>query len=180
MAESTCDRGLGAAARERGGEDYVTQAVSAHQTRLMALAGRMLGDEASAADVVQEAFARLAARLTRLDLERDAGPWLTRVAARLATDELRRRERRRRAEARLEPRSSCDSPDQENVRREELERLSSALAGLRPETHAALALSYGRGLSAGEVARELGISEAACKKRLARGRERLRRLLEGK
>jgi RNA polymerase sigma-70 factor (ECF subfamily) len=65
----------------------------AERGRLWGLAYRLTGSAADADDVVQEAFARLAARPAESAPE-EAGPWLARVATNLGIDALRRRRRR--------------------------------------------------------------------------------------
>jgi RNA polymerase sigma factor (sigma-70 family) len=66
--------------------------LDSHRRRLWALAYRVTGDAAEADDVVQETLRRAVEHPPR-DETRDIAPWLTRVAANLARDVLRRRRR---------------------------------------------------------------------------------------
>jgi RNA polymerase sigma-70 factor (ECF subfamily) len=70
----------------------VSHPLDSHRRRLWALAYRVTGDAAEADDVVQETLRR-AVEHPPPDQTRDMGPWLTRVAANLARDVLRRRRR---------------------------------------------------------------------------------------
>lgn len=71
----------------------VEAAYEAHERTLYGLAYRLTGSAADAADLVQEAFARLVERGPP-DLSRDVLPWLVRVVVNLGRDRYRRRKRR--------------------------------------------------------------------------------------
>lgn len=69
-------------------EDERTRAFEAERARLVAIAGRVLGDHTEAEDVVQQAWLRL----HRTETEIDSLPaWLTTVTTRLCLDRLRAR-----------------------------------------------------------------------------------------
>jgi RNA polymerase sigma-70 factor (ECF subfamily) len=70
----------------------VEAAYRAHERTLYGLAYRLTGSAADAADLVQEAFARLVER-GPADLSRDVQPWLVRVVVNLGRDRYRRRKR---------------------------------------------------------------------------------------
>ena len=73
--------------------DSLARAFRAHERYLWALCYRMTGTAADADEIVQDAFVRAIERPPpRTDL--DWRPWLTRVAANLCRDRLRRRKRR--------------------------------------------------------------------------------------
>lgn len=71
----------------------VEAAYRAHERTLYGLAYRLTGSAADAADLVQEAFARLVDRGPP-DLSREVLPWLVRVVVNLGRDRYRRRKRR--------------------------------------------------------------------------------------
>jgi RNA polymerase sigma-70 factor (ECF subfamily) len=79
----------GAALRER-----VAQACASEERFLWGLCYRMTGSAAEADDLTQDAFLRALER-PPADLDRPLGPWLARVASRLALDALRARRARR-------------------------------------------------------------------------------------
>src|ERR1041384_5593274 len=87
--------------------------VRAHATRVIRLAYHFLGDWEEARDLAQETFARAFLCLDRYDRDRPFGAWLFTIAARLATDRLRRRRTQSRADESLR-RAAADrssSPD---------------------------------------------------------------------
>jgi RNA polymerase sigma-70 factor (ECF subfamily) len=139
---------------------------------LFGLAYRLTGSAEDAEDVVQEAFARLAATpLVRPPEE--LGRWLARVATNLGIDALRRR-RRRAYEGPWLP-APLETPDDDPLaalaseapdpeRRYELAESATyaflvALEALSPRQRAALLLRDVLGHSAAQVAARLGTSE---------------------
>src|SRR2546422_197850 len=72
-------------------EERFPPLVRAHATRVIRLAYHFLGDWEEARDLAQETFARAFLCLDRYDPDRPFGAWLFTIAARLATDKLRRR-----------------------------------------------------------------------------------------
>jgi RNA polymerase sigma-70 factor, ECF subfamily len=118
-------------------------------------------------EAVSEAFARAVAN--RDGIERPVA-WLYRVAFRIAAKELRR-ERERAA-----PQTAAEHPARE---RDDFGELFSALAELPANQRAAVFLHYRCDLPVREVADRLGIASATARVHLWRGRQTLRRLLEG-
>ena len=98
-----------------------------------------------------------------------------------AVDLLRQRSARRRREtaaaAQAAPREAPMASGQIE-RHEAVNALREELAALDGESASALAMYHLDGLSISEIARTAGISIAACKQRLSRGREKLREKLE--
>ena len=140
--------------------------VSAEQaaltTRLCSVLG---GDRAAAEDVRQEAFVRAWRSLPAgLDPDRQRA-WLRRTAGNLAIDELRRRVRR--------PAVSLDAAGEAVGARAgagEPDAAHEALARLASAERFLLLLRFQGGFSHLEIARLLGISEEAARKRAARAR----------
>jgi RNA polymerase sigma-70 factor (ECF subfamily) len=75
------------------GERGVATAFDEHRRTIWGLVYRMTGDAAEADDIVQEVFVRALQR-PPADVAAGWRPWLTRVAANLAIDAVRRRRRR--------------------------------------------------------------------------------------
>jgi RNA polymerase sigma-70 factor (ECF subfamily) len=143
----------------------------AQRTRLWSLAYRITGSAEDADDVVQEAFARLAAQPAGAPL-RDLGPWLARVATNLGIDALRRRRRRAyvgpwlpspvEAPDAQPPEPPSESPDPEaryGLAESATYAFLVALEALSPRQRAALVLRDVLGSSARETAELLGTSE---------------------
>ncbi len=175
--------------RVRAGDpDAFSLLVDRYHERCARLAMRLLGDSDDAADAVQDAFIRAYNSLDRYQ-ERDRfSSWLMCIVAnrcRSATETSRRR-----ADvagewwhAQVEPESSCGetfsgimTPERDHAL---AERLSVALAQLRPETRTAVVRKYAEDMSYEEMAAATGVGISALKMRVARGSAQLRRVLAG-
>jgi len=164
--------------------------VDAHADRLYSIALRMLGDPRDAEEVAQDALVRAfraiqdypPTRTTELRLR----PWLASITVNLARNR-RRRIADRQPPARLEPlvESGLDLPDLDTpgpstvaTRREGATALALTLLQLPAPLRAAIVLRHVDGLSVAETAEALGRPEGTVKAQVARGLERLRRLLD--
>lgn len=132
-------------------------------------ASLLLGDPEGAADVTQEAFVQLHLHWRKVrDYDRP-GAWVRRVAIRLASRELRRRNRRHADESD----DSLVEPDRSEAHGD----LRSALLMLPAGQRAAIVLHYLEDLPVREVASMMRCSEATARVHLHRGRKRLAELL---
>jgi RNA polymerase sigma factor (sigma-70 family) len=146
-----------------------------HQRRhLLALAFRILGSDADAQDVVQEAWIRYARAATQ-DVH-NVPAWLTTVVARLCLDLLRRRhEDRLPAEWLLPPADRGTNPEELALLAGELsEAFTLVLDTLTPPQRVALIRHDVFGTPFDEVARILGTTPSSAKKLASRARGRLR------
>lgn len=144
-----------------------------HAPRLLALAGRMLGDRAEAEDVAQEAMLRLWRIAPDWRAEGAAvGTWLYRVASNLCIDRLRRRRERPVAELADRP----DGAPGAQARLEGADRataLRAALATLPDRQRLAIVLRHLEERPNPEIAAILGTSVEAVESLLGRGRRAL-------
>lgn len=69
------------------------------------------------------------------------------------------------------------APDRQLIQRENIRNLEAAFAQLPPRTREAITLAYFEGLSAGEIARRMGIAQPVASKLIARGTLILGRIL---
>lgn len=158
----------------------VDEMVSRKLPRLLALAGRLLGDADEARDVAQESFLRIwkhaaswRAGQARFDT------WLHRVALNLCYDHLRRRKERPWADADELPEVIDPAPRPE----EQLEasarsaQMEAALAALPERQREAIVLQYYQELSNIEAAALMNISVDALESLLSRARRNLRSYL---
>lgn len=146
-----------------------------HVPRATRLAYLLTGDGELARDLVQDAFVRLAGRTFRLRRPEAFGAYLRRTVVNLATSHARRRRREQLRYSELaHQRLATDEPDLD-VRAQ----LRVGLRSLAPRQRAALVLRYYEDLPEREVARTLGCSVPAARSLVARGREGLRRWMEG-
>jgi len=135
------------------------------------VAFRMLGDREDAADVAQEAVARVALRWERV--EDHPAALAAKIAAGRAIDLWRRRQRARRA-GRGGP-STLDSPGEAVV--DDRAELVVALRRLPPRQRDAVVLRYLADLSESDTARALGCSPGTVKQHTSRGLGSLRSAL---
>lgn len=149
-----------------------TALFESERSRLTAIAARILGANAEADDVVQEAWLRLA----RTDDVDDPPAWLTTVVTRLCLDHLRRRQTRTAAEARSpdDPRDGPD-PEADALLADQVGgALQVVLDTLAPAERAAFVLHDVFGYPFEDVGEALGRSATAARKLASRARLRLR------
>jgi RNA polymerase sigma factor (sigma-70 family) len=136
---------------------------------------RILRHPDDADDAFQATFLALAFQASRLRIGDSLGPWLYRVASRVAA--RARADRRRRADR---ERSGVAIPEPEPERGEAagLEEIGRAiheeLAGLPERLRAPMVLCYLEGMTHEQAARQLACPVGTVRSRLARARDRLR------
>lgn len=136
---------------------------------------RILRNPEDAADAYQATFLALACRAESLRVAESLGPWLYRVASRIAArsraDRRRRVERERTGGPFPEPSASAvhslDCDEMTRIVHEELARLPERLQG-------PIVLCYLEGMTHEQAARQLGCPVGTVRSRLARARDRLR------
>jgi len=166
-------------ARVAAGEAPAFRAlVDRHLPTVLAIARRMLRDDAEAEDVAQETLLRLWRNAARLELgEGGVRPWLRRVAANLCIDRVRAQRNTSLGEAlpeEVEPASQMTTL----VERELGRRVDAALKALPERQRLALTLFHYEGMSQIEVGEAMGISDEAVESLLARARRALKASLK--
>ena len=154
-----------------GTDETISRVVRQYSPMLLRLAAARLPSAADAEDAVQEAFVKL---LDRRPVFRDAEhekAWLIRVTLQRAAD--LRRKKIRANETPLEDEIETCAPEPET----EVELLS-AVRALPEKYGAVIHLYYYEGYSTKEIAKLLGLPAPTVGTRLARGRERLRKMLK--
>jgi RNA polymerase sigma-70 factor (ECF subfamily) len=146
------------------------------------LAMRLTAHEEDARDVVQETYLRAWRGLGGFRGDAQFTTWLYRITANTAYTTVKRRRRHRvdALDSLLEEpvETRIDAQPEESAEQSALlARLSGALEHLPPKLRVLVVLKDVYGLSHEEIAEELGISVAAAKVRLHRGRKKLRDLL---
>lgn len=151
-------------------ETFCAQVIR-HQEAMFRAAKAILKQDEDAEDAVQEAIcAAFAARDGLRDVEKFK-PWILRILTNKCYDAYRKK---RRPWIWKRSRTICPLPG-----RIPTDRLTlwQAVMSLSDDLRATVTLYYYDGLSVREIGTVLGISEAAVKTRLSRGRGRLRQLL---
>ena len=119
-----------------------------------------------ARDATDEAFARAAARWTRVRTMDSPGGWVFTVALNLVRHEMRRRARERDADSRVGPRAEVgvELPDPE---------LWAAVGALPERQRLAVVLRYVGDLTEPEIAAVMGVARGTVASNLARARDAL-------
>ncbi len=147
--------------------------VERYLPRMMSVGRRLLGSDAEAEDVAQEAALRLWRNAAKVEVtDAGLGGWLYRVTSNLALDRLRGR-RKEDADA-LELLSVAPQQQRGLVERDLSLRVEAALQALPDRQRAALVLCHYEEMSMAEAAEILEISAEAVESLLARGRRALR------
>jgi RNA polymerase sigma-70 factor (ECF subfamily) len=143
--------------------------------RVYAYVASLLRDRAAAEDVTALAFERAYRKRSRFSARRgSAEAWVFGIARNAALDELRKLKRRARLES--DPVDVwAPGPAEQAERTFQREEVRAALASLDPRDRDLVALKFAGGLSNGEIARVLGISETNVGSRLHRAVEKLRK-----
>jgi RNA polymerase sigma factor (sigma-70 family) len=143
-----------------------------------AYAAGLLRDRAAAEEATATAFERAYRKRSRFNAERgSARAWLFGIARNAALDELRRRGRQ--AELNTDPVDAASQADRGEGRSELRLLLDGALGKLEARERELIALKFFAGLSNGEIARVLGISESNAGTKLHRTMDKLREACDG-
>lgn len=153
--------------------------VDRHLDRTVTIARRILGNQADAEDVAQEAFLRLWRHADRFD-ERAAkfATWFYRITTNLCLDRTRRTPMAP-LEAAGDPVDTAPGQDDALADRRTRAAVAGAVADLPERLRAAVTLTYEAGLSNADAAKALDISVKALESLLVRARRTLREKLAG-
>ncbi len=159
-----------------GDEGAFRQLVVRHTPMVYSVCVSVLRNAADAEDAFQAAFFVLARRSRGIQQRNDISAWLHKVALRCALTARRRKQ----------PQSSVPLPPADELPKHELEKISTRASmtllheqlDLLPVRYRTpLILYYLQGATREETRARLGLSEAALKSRLERGKRMLRRRL---
>lgn len=161
----------------RGDRAAFSALVARHQNEVYTLALRLVGDRDLAADVAQEAFVRGWRALPKFRGDARFSTWIYRITVNTAST-MRSRAARQRAgrldDMAFEPPAGGMSPERAGELSVTRPRIEQALKILTEGTRAVVVLKDAYGWTHPEIAAHLGISVAASKVRLHRGRKQLR------
>ncbi|MFH0938011.1 MAG: RNA polymerase sigma factor [Planctomycetota bacterium] len=164
-----------------------------HRQRLFAVAWRLLQNEDSALDVVQDAFVQAYEQLAHLKRECQFFPWIRRIAVNLAIDQIRHTRRNvelslngkwaKNAEqgedrmALIADKNEAHNPVAQAELAEFSEALSTALLKLSDTQRTVFMLHAAEGMSYQEIAAALNCNLGTVMSRLFYARKRLQELL---
>ena len=161
---------------QKGDHQAFATLVRRHSDRFYGLAWRLLGNDAEADDVVQDAFLKLWAQPDMF--RRDAGAkfttWFYRVVSNMALDKLRGRKRWTGAEV-LEGMADKGKLSDQAYEDKEMQKLMAHAINELPERQKlALTLCFYEGLSVAEAAQVIGVGEKAVESLLMRAKAGLK------
>jgi RNA polymerase sigma-70 factor (ECF subfamily) len=156
------------------GEAYV-----AHHEHVRAFARRLLGEDSTAEDLVQDTFVALPRAAARFRGDASLRTFLVAIAVRHAGHHVRAASRRRAAMARFarEPSAEVSGPDEDTERRRLADALSRALDALPVDQRVAVVLCEVEGRTSAEASRIVGAPEGTLRTRLFHARRKLAELL---
>ena len=163
--------------------------VDRHQARAYRLAASILGNEADARDVSQDAFIRLYESAGSFDGRSRFSTWFYRILVNLCIDNQRRNKWWRRLvplaspgddpeEHGVDPPSSEPGPESVAMLAESISRLRPALARLSPQQRAAILLQTQEGVTSREIAAVLKCSENTARVHVHRAIAQLKKLMK--
>jgi RNA polymerase sigma-70 factor (ECF subfamily) len=162
----------------RGDETAFRLLTRRHAPRALALARRILRNEAVAEEIVQDAFLRVWVNAPRWRPQAQFRTFLYRVVVNLCLNE-KRRPQALPLEAAGDPVDPAD-PGTALEQRERDRKLAAAIDALPPRQRAAIALTYQEGLGNAEAASVLDTSVSAIETLLVRAKRMLRVALSDK
>jgi RNA polymerase sigma-70 factor (ECF subfamily) len=177
MASLNEDTDEGLVARiQKGDHQSFAILVRRHTDKFYGLAWRLLGNDAEADDVVQDAFLKL---WTQPDLFRiDAGvkftTWFYRVVSNMALDKLRGRKRWAGADVLEAMADNAKLSDQSYEDKEMQKHMEQSIAALPERQKLALTLCFYEGVSVAEAAQVIGVGEKAVESLLMRAKSGVR------
>jgi len=160
---------------QRGDLAAASVAIQRYERLVYGVALRVLRDPHEAEDVAQETFIKAHERIATLREPAALPGWLKQICIRHAIDQIRKR--------RPASLDDIDVPDQRPgpaaavEATDALENFRAALNDLPESLRLVVSLRDVEGLSTGQTAQLLAITEAAVKMRLSRGRRELRAML---
>ena len=158
-------------------DQTIERLIIQYQTPLLRLCYIQLKDRALAEDAVQEAFLKAYRGYSQFRGDCSEKTWLTRIAVNTCRDFQRGgwfKHTDRRITPEMLPVAADTQPDAEDL------DLSMAVMKLPRKMREAIILYYYQDMSTEEIAETLGIVQSSVSNRLRRGREMLRKLLEGR
>ena len=171
--------------RIRGGAtDDFGELVRRHQSRVFAILHRYERDAQKVEDLAQETFLKAWRALGQFDGRAPFEHWLSRIAARVALDHLRKEKRRQNeiglpelGDDALDWLRSDDEKNELDVR-SAAELLELAMRELSPADRMVITMQELEGRSVKEIAVAMGASGVAVRVRAMRARSKLRQALE--
>ncbi len=160
----------------RGRPGAFRELVERHAGLVWGAAWRVTGDRTLAEEAVQDVFCLLAKKSAAIAAHPSVAGWLHRTAVNVARDLVRRRAAHERKLAQFAAEAAPAGAD-DDARPPEWDEIDAAIDRLPRDERAVVVLRFFEELDHAAIARRLGISEAAARKRLSRGLARLQKTI---
>ena len=178
-------------ALRQGADEAYEILIQRYQQPVYNLVCRLLNDPSDASDIVQEVFLKVFRSIASFRGNSSLKTWIYRIAVNEAYNHRRWFSRHQRKEVALGPEAGAPSysdcladpgrtPFDQAADHETFALVERALEKLNPKFRAVVVLRDIEDLSYEEIATVLAISLGTVKSRILRGREALRRILEGR
>jgi RNA polymerase sigma-70 factor (ECF subfamily) len=163
----------------RGDLEALGEAYDRYHVQVRAFTQRLLGDESSAEDLVQDTFLALPQALAGFRGDASLRTFLVSIAVNHARNHLRSAMRRRAAQARagVEPPPSSPNPEALARTSQLMAALTRALDALPLEQRIAIVLCEVEERTSAEAAEILGVPEGTIRTRVFHGKRKLRERL---
>ena len=167
----------------KGDVQAFEELMQSHESRIYAIALRMMGNREDAQDCAQEAMVRIYRAMGSFKGQSALATWIYRITMNTCLDELRRRKARKvtsldsLVDNGWSPTDTGDTPEEHGLRVEKQNALNQAIQSLPDDMRAAIILRDVKGYSYDEIASMLDANVGTIKSRISRGREKLREIL---
>lgn len=167
----------------KGDVQAFEELMQSHESRIYAIALRMMGNREDAQDCAQEAMVRIYRAMGSFKGQSALATWIYRITMNTCLDELRRRKARKvtsldsLVDNGWSPTDTGDTPEEHGLRVEKQNALNQAIQSLPDDMRAAIILRDVKGYSYDEIASILDANVGTIKSRIRRGREKLREIL---
>ena len=167
----------------KGDVQAFEELMQSHESRIYAIALRMMGNREDAQDCAQEAMVRIYRAMGSFKGQSALATWIYRITMNTCLDELRRRKARKvtsldsLVDNGWSPTDTGDTPEEHGLRVEKQTALNQAIQSLPDDMRAAIILRDVKGYSYDEIASILDANVGTIKSRISRGREKLREIL---
>ena len=165
-----------------GDQDAFARLVQAYQKPVYNLCLRMVSNPTDAEDLAQEAFVKAWKGLRFYKHEAAFSTWLYRLTSNVCIDFLRRQKKTvsltvEEDAPELEVPDAAPLPEEQVLNKEKQQAVAAAMAQLEEEYRLALTLRVVDDLTYEQIAEVLDIKVGTVKSRIARARERMRKML---
>ena len=167
----------------KGDVQAFEELMQSHESRIYAIALRMMGNREDAQACAQEAIVRIYRAMGSFKGQSALATWIYRITMNTCLDELRRRKARKvtsldsLVDNGWSPTDTGDTPEEHGLRVEKQNALKQAIQSLPDDMRAAIILRDVKGYSYDEIASILDANVGTIKSRISRGREKLREIL---